>query len=178
MIRLCDAPTPTNTRSTIYFPFIAIAPTPTVDGLTPTCAAFLRLLLADERQEHDSLTVCPSLILSATRRATGLANGQPWSHCDRTGKCANAYAREAGCVLPEWYGDGNQVESLAGGTSSAQAIFDALASSPKHSDHLFGRGWFRHQTHIGIALAANPESVYRFYWVFHLARCTGQTSGE
>lgn len=57
-------------------------------------------------------------------------------------------------------------------------IYDALTGSPKHSEALFGRGWFSHQTHIGIALAANPESVYKFYWVFHLAKCETQTSGE
>jgi hypothetical protein len=170
MIHLCDAPTLPATRSDIYFPFIAIAPTPLIAGLTPTCAAFLRLLLDDDRQEHPSLTVCASLILSATRRAEGLANGQPWSHCDAQNICSNAYARDAGCVLPDWYQpNGNQVETLGAGSDNVLAIYEALTGSEKHSEALFGRGWFRHQTHIGIAMATG--GVYGWYWVFHLAKC-------
>jgi hypothetical protein len=178
-VHIAPGPTPLETRSIIYFPFIGTAPTPTVTGLTPTAAAFLRLLLDDERQEHPSLTVCASLILSATRRAEGLATVDPWSHCDSANICANAYAIAAGRALPDWYApNGNQVESLCGGTSSAQAVFDTLSASPRHAAHLFGlNDFFRAQTHIGIACVENIESPYRWYWTIHIAQC-GQVSGE
>ena len=170
-IMLGDPPSASVARS-IYLPIIATAPDPV--GLSPSAAEFLRLLTGDDRQQRASLTVCASLLVAAEKRAYGLANGDPWGHTDRFGITPNEYARRAGCTLPDGYADkGNNIESLGAGTADAAVMFAALAGSPKHSDHLFGRGWFQHQTSVGIALAQGGE--YGWYWVILIALCQGVT---
>lgn len=170
MIILADAPTaPAATRGTVYLPIIAGTPDPV--------AEFCRLLVSDGRQQRRSMTLCPMLQQAAIWRAHGLANGEPWAHVDSHGVSANEYARRAGCRLPADYAKvGNNVESLVAGSVDAQAMFTALASSPAHADHLFGRGWFQKQDAFGVALCEGP-GVYRWYWCVMIAQC-GQVSGE
>jgi hypothetical protein len=137
--------------------------------------AFYRLLTGDSRQERPSLTCHPALVRAAQRRAASLVASGLWSHCDPAGVCANQVARNMGCQLPADYAaNGNNVESLAGGSPDAAVMFAALANSPGHSPHLFGRGWFRHQRHVGIAYVAAPGSRFTHYWVVMIATCAGE----
>lgn len=176
-IRLADPPLISAMRS-IYLPIIATAPAAEDSELSPTCAAFLRMLTADERQQRPSLTVCSSLLVAAEERAYGLANGDPFAHVDSVGVTPNQYARLAGCRLPDGYAEhGNNVESLGAGTDVVAIIFKALTDSPSHADHLFGRGWFGHQRHVGIAMAENPAAPYRFYWVVMIGLCLEVSCG-
>lgn len=171
MITLGHAPTPPpSARSNVYLPIIASVP-------ADPAADFCRLLVADHRQQRPHLELCASLQQAAIWRAHGLANGEPWEHADSHGVTANEYARRAGCVLPgDYAAKGNQVESLVAGSDDAAAMFNALAASPSHADHLFGRGWFGRQNAFGIAVCEGPGK-YRWYWVVMVAEC-GQTSGE
>lgn len=175
-IILGDGPV-TSTARAIYLPIIATPPTPPDDsGLSPACAEFLRLLTSDERQQRVSLTVCSSLMAAAELRAWGLANGDPFAHVDRYGVTPNEYAEANGCRLPDGYAEhGNNIESLAAGTGDPAVAFEALAGSPKHADHLFGRGWFGHQAHVGIAMAEGGQ--YGFYWCVMIGLCLEVTSG-
>lgn len=167
---LGDGPTPGAATRGVYLPIIATSP---IEPATE----FLRLLTSDERQERAMLTLCPALVMAAQWRAEGLAHGDPFAHVDAAGVTSNEYARQAGCRLPAGYASkGNNVESLGAGTGDAGMIFYALANSPKHADHLFGRGWFAHQTHVGIAVARG--GVYGWYWCVMIAACEGVTSGE
>lgn len=176
-IRLADPPLISAVRS-IYLPFIATAPAMEDSELSPACAEFLRLLTGDGRQERPSLTVCGSLVVAAEERAYGLANGDPFAHVDGNGLWPNEIARANGCRLPDGYAEqGNNIESLAAGTGDPAVAFEALANSPKHSDHLFGRGWFGHQRHVGIAMAENPAAPYRFYWVVMIGLCLEVSCG-
>lgn len=171
MIALGHAPTPPPAaRGNVYLPIIAVAP-------ADPAADFCRLLVGDRRQQRPQLALCPMLQQAAIWRAHGLANGEPWSHTDSHGVTANEYARRAGCRLPDDYNPkGNNVESLVAGSSDAQAMFTALATSTQHADHLFGRGWFQRQDRFGIAVSEGPGK-YRWYWVVMIAEC-GQVSGE
>ena len=166
IITLAPGPTPPATRGSVFLPIVA---TPPLDPV----AEFVRLLTTDSRQQHPVLTYYPRLTQAAVWRAHGLTHGQPWGHVDRDGDGANVYARRAGCVLPAGYSErGNEIESLAAGTSDAGVIFGALAGSAKHSDHLFGVGdFFRAQCCYGVAMAENAESQYRWYWCVLLADC-------
>lgn len=165
-ITLAAGPTPPAARHTVILP---IAFTPPADPV----AEFVRLLTTDSRQERPTLTHCPKLLVAATWRAFGLAHGDPFSHVDRDGDGPNVYARRAGCVLPSGYSErGNEIESLAAGTSAAAVIFGALAGSAKHSDHLFGRGdFFRSQCCYGVAMCENAESQYGWYWCVLISVC-------
>lgn len=176
MIHICDAPQPIQSRSNVFLPFIGTGE-PKRDILQPEARAFYDMLVADRRQEHPQLIVTPSLIQSATWRAHGLANGDPWLHCDSQGRCANWYARAAGCQLPSFYPDNaNQIETLGAGSNNPGIIFAALAASKAHADHLFGRGWFVHQIHIGIGMVENMQSAYKWYWSIHICLCIQESN--
>lgn len=80
--------------------------------------------------------------------------------------------RNLGCNLPADYAaNGNNIESLVAGSPDPGVIFAALASSPGHADHLFGRGWFRAQRHVGVAYVEAPGSRFGFYWVVLIGAC-------
>lgn len=168
----------------IYLPWVP-QPAPTSPQPTPTATpdptaacfgdesahAFYRLLIADSRQEHPRLLCWPALVNAARWRAAGLASGDPWAHCDAAGVCANEYARQAGCKLPASYAaKGNNVETLGAGSPVAEAVFAALANSPAHAAHLFGRGeFFRQQWAVGIARAEG--GAWGWYWAVMIAVC-------
>lgn len=136
----------------------------------------IRLIIEDDRQGGRTLIAHSGLMAAAKERSLRLAAGSPFAHTDERGITPNEYVRASGCALPRDYGPkGNQVESLAGGTASARIIRDALANSPSHSDHLFGRGWFSHQRHIGIGLAEGGQ--FGWYWTILIALCV-EESGE
>lgn len=172
MIVIGPPPTaPAATRSSVYLPVISQQPDPV--------AAFCRLLVTDPRQERPTLELCPALQQAAIWRAYGLASGgDPWDHVGEDGTTPNELARRAGCVLPADYAPrGNNVESLVAGTSDPVVAFTALANSLKHSDHLFGRGWFRAQRHFGIALCKG-SAEFTWYWAIYIGTCTEQTRRE
>lgn len=165
-------------RGTVFLPIIMgpqpkpePEPEPKPEPVSPEID-FINRVLCDPRQERKKLIVCPSLMLAAEWRAAGLASGGPWGHVDQFGGWPNDYARRAGCNLPEHYPPGkNNIESIAAGSISAEAIFIALARSPRHSDHLFGRGdFFGAQTHIGVAMVEGIPP-YTWYWVIHIGIC-------
>jgi len=138
---------------------------PYVGGGQAVEITFGHLLTTDPRQRRTNLLWSRCLTAAAKVRVESLAALQYWGHCDPTGKCANTVAREAGCRLPTYYGQGNNIESLVAGTPSPQIAFTALAESPAHAPHLFGLNpFFREQTHFGIAFLDAPGSVYHYYW--------------
>lgn len=162
---------PAATRGSVYLPIVAGSPDPV--------AEFSRLLVADPRQQRTSLELCPALQQAAVWRAWGLASGgDPWDHVDEDGTTPNEHARRAGCQLPADYAlKGNSVESLVAGTADPVVAFTALANSPSHSDHIFGRGWFQRQRHFGVALCKG-SAEFTWYWTVYIGECLGQTSGE
>lgn len=174
-IHLTPGPVPHPMPRNIYLPIVT-APAP-VSVPPDAVQQFYDLLLNDPRQERPTLARSSTLTLAANWRAAGLAAGDPWGHADASGVTPNQYARRSGCRLPADYAQkGNNIESLAAGTGEATIIFDALANSPRHGDHLFGRGdFFRRQTCAGIAVATG--GVWGWYWVVMIAICE-QVSGE
>jgi len=169
-IVLCDPPESIDSRD-IFLPIIATPPV-LPEPVTPA-AAFMALLMSDPRQQRTRLERCASLERAAEWRAHGLAMlGDPWSHRDRDGIAPNAYARRAGCRLPQDYAlDGNNVESLVAGSPVAAIMFSALAASAAHRVHLFGElDFYRRQDKIGVAVCEGPGE-YRWYWAIFICRC-------
>jgi uncharacterized protein YkwD len=145
---------------------------PFVGGGSNNITTFGHLLLTDPRQQRVGLLWSKCLQIAAATRAESLATLRYWGHCDLSGKCANTFAREAGCKLPAYYGNGNNIESLVAGTNDVQLAFDSLAQSSLHAVHLFGQNnFFREQTHFGIAYLDAPVSVYHYYWVILIGIC-------
>jgi len=163
-------------RGAVYLPLVMAGVNRVAECFGHTAAyEFYQLLSKDERQERPQLNCCRTLVNAAASRAAALVTG-PWGHCDGNGVWANDYARRAGCVLPADYGAGNNIESIAAGSPDARAIFEALARSKSHSDHLFGRGeFFQRQTQIGVAVAAGGQ--YGWYWSILIAPCEVMHNG-
>ena len=155
---------PATTRGNIYLPIVAAQTDPVAD--------FCRLLVADARQQRPTLELCAVLQQAAVWRAYGLASGgDPFDHVDKDDITPNELARRAGCRLPDDYAaKGNNIESLVAGTDDPVVAFTALASSLKHSDHLFGRGWFQRQRHFGVALCRG-SAEFTWYWAIQIAQC-------
>ena len=137
---------------------------------TAAAERFNELLTTDSRQQHPTLRCNPALVRAAQTRADGMVSSGHFAHCDLQGVCANSYARAAGCRLPAHYGTVNNIESIAAGSFSADAIFTALARSQSHADHLFGRtDFFRSQADVGIAVGVGGK--YGWWWVIMIGIC-------
>lgn len=136
----------------------------------PATERFATLLANDGRQQRSTMRCHPALVKAAQARADSLVRSDLASHCDAAGNCANTYARVAGCRLPANYGAGNNIESLAAGSPAADVVFAALARSPSHADHLFGRNdFFRAQADVGIAVAVGGR--HGWWWVVMIGIC-------
>lgn len=172
MIHLATGPsadTAPQARNSIYLPIVAKEPA----DMPPEAAVFAQLLCYDERQQRVGMAWCPALQRAAMWRANDMAALRYFAHCNPAGVCPNAVAAASGCRLPADYAqNGNNIESIAAGSPSPAVILDALGNSPKHADHLFGRGEvFRQQTHYAIGYVAMPGSVYGFYWCVMISVC-------
>lgn len=166
-IVLCDPPESSASRD-IYLPIVATAPV-LPEPVTPA-AAFMALLMSDERQQRPQLERCASLETAAAWKAQDIAEHDYWSHVAANGETPNVTARRFGCKLPQGYGSGNNIESLVAGSPSATVMFAALAESPSHRTHLFGENsFFRQQTHVGVAMATGGQ--WGWVWAVHIAVC-------
>ena len=164
-----SAPLVQESPITVYLPLMANQPE---CEMSTEEGQMYYLIASSEEQERLSLSCNNALTTAARQRAAGLANGDPWGHCDRNSICANVYARKAGCILPPEYGDGNYVESLVAGTEDPLVAYNALIDSDSHRSHLNAEAdFFRQQDEIGVGFLSQPGSPYSFYYVIMIARC-------
>ena len=103
---------------------------------------------------------CNAILARIARaRAEDMATRGYLSHTNPDGFGANYLVRQAGYVLPTWYGTGNgdsNIESIAPGRATAQEAFTALVDDPPHRIHILGEDpVFAAQTDYGIGYS--PE---------------------
>lgn len=173
-VQLGHTPEPTTARGVIFLPIVANGSAriePATSDNHPLAVEFTQMVMTDARQQRNRLTVCPCLVVAATRRAEGLRDGGPWAHVDKDGVTPNEYAKAAGCLLPDSYPKkGNGLESLVAGSPNMSVMLEALANSPKHADHIFGRTeQFVGQNKIGVGIALGGK--YGWYVVCMIATC-------
>lgn len=165
---LSQPSSPLSPMTSTYFPSFAYEA-----GCLSTQASmkFLTLLRTDARQERPELKCNPALVRAAQARGDEMARSNRFAHCDQNGVCPNSYARAAGCMLPfPKYGYGNNIESIAAGSFSADAIFEALARSPGHATHLFGKNdFYAGQGDIGVAIGVGGQ--YGWWWSVLIGEC-------
>lgn len=164
-------------------PTATASPSPTPPHLACYASAqaltMAGLIATDPRQQRTGLRCNPALVKAAQIRAASLARLGYWAHCEPGGPCANEVARRAGCKLPVYYGNVNNIESLVAGSPDAALSWLVLSGSRGHAPHVLGLvDFFREQHDIGVAYLAAPGSKYGFYWVVLIAVCEGATSGE
>jgi uncharacterized protein YkwD len=108
----------------------------------------------------------------AQRKAEDMAGNNYMAHVDRKGRGMNYYLWQANYPLPDFYSKesrANNVESIAANTVGPddfvkQLIIDEGVPGLGHRKHLLG---FNDNgmpaTHVGIGIAFNPHSKYKYY---------------
>lgn len=140
-------------------------------GCTPSAQEqrIADLMRAHPNQQRPALTCDPILEQVARARAQDMADRAYFSHTNPDGLGPNTLVRQAGYPLPGWYStalDGNNIESIAAGPSTADATWNLWMNSPGHSLHLLGLDPFwAEQIEYGIGFVAKPGSPYTYYWV-------------
>ncbi len=128
----------------------------------------------DPEQKRASLTCNTILAQVAQARAEDMAQRNYFSHTTPEGYGPNYLVRQAGYVLPSYYGtadDSNNIESIAAGLSTASQTWTQWMGSPDHKKHLLGLdSFFADQIEYGIGYVYNPNSQYRHYWVVITAK--------
>lgn len=167
--------------NTVYLPFISQASTPVaVPVRSAKCENLnqkeisLSGLIQNYGGQQRPFMVCNSILASTARqKAMDLANRDYFNHTDPDGVGPNSLIRSAGYPLPGFYShdrDGNNVESLAAGYTTAQEAFNAWLESNSHRTHVLGEiEFYAEQVEFGIGYTYLENSTYRHYWVFHSA---------
>ena len=133
-----------------------------------------QMMSNDPGQKRASLTCNDTLAQVAQARAEDMAQRNYFSHTTPEGYGPNYFVRQAGYVLPSYYGtanDANNVESIAAGRETASQTWTQWMGSSGHKTHLLGLdAFFAEQIEYGIGYAYNPNSTYRHYWVVITAK--------
>lgn len=169
ILTLCSQPYSAHADSSIT-PRIYIPLVITEDaecGLNVEEAQLAGLMRNNPDQKRESLAC--NLVLSsvARERAKDMAARGYFDHTTPDGLTPNQMIIQAGYVLPGYYPkDGNNIESIAGGTPTVDETWNALLNSPSHRTHLIAENKFYvRQTDFGIGYVYNPDSTYHHYWV-------------
>ncbi|MCC9168023.1 CAP domain-containing protein [Pontibacter harenae] len=108
----------------------------------------------------------------AQQKAEDMARKNYFDHVDKKGKGMNYYLWQANYPLPHYFSKdakANNVESIAANTQGPQEfikqlIIDAGVPSLGHQKHLLGlNDKDTPTTHVGIGIAYNPRSKYKYY---------------
>lgn len=119
----------------------------------------------------------------AQQKAEDMAKANYFGHVDKQGKGMNYYLWEAGYPLPHFFSRearANNVESIAANTEGPmgfvqQLIEDKGVPSLGHRRHLLGLDdKDTPTTHIGIGIAYNPNSRYKYYCSILIVPKVGQ----
>jgi uncharacterized protein YkwD len=156
-----------------YLPFVARLPAP-----EPVCnpntqeQQIAALMASDPGQQRSSLTCHPILAQVARERAQDMVDRHYFDHTNPDGFGPNYLVRQAGYVLPSFYGTApaaNNIESIAAGNPTASLTWAQWMSSPRHRSHLLGTAPFwAEQIEYGIGYANG--GIYGHYWVVITAK--------
>ncbi len=154
-----------------YLPFIAAYPSCVPN---PQEEAIARYMIEHPDQRRPSLTCHPILARVARERAEDMARRHYFSHVNPDGYGPNYLVRQAGYVLPSYYDTSptaNNIESIAAGYPTAEAVWNGWMNSSGHRTHLLGlHPFFAEQIEYGIGYAYDPTSPYVHYWVVITAK--------
>ena len=154
----------------IFLPMVAKSPCIS----TPQSEQIALLMLGDPDQQRASLSCNPILAGVARSRAEDMARRGYFSHTNPDGFGPNYLVRQAGYVLPTFYGDSpdaNNIESISAGGATAADTWQGWMGSASHRTHLLGlTPFFAEQIEYGVGYAFDPASPFVHYWVVITAR--------
>ena len=132
------------------------------------------LLRTHPQQSRAAFTYNPILARVARERAADMAARGYFGHTNPDGLGPNALVRQAGYVLPSYYGTeptANNIESIAAGPSTPEAVLQLLLNSEAHRTHILGlHEFYAAQVEYGIGYVAAPGTKYGHYWVILTAQ--------
>ncbi len=147
--------------------------------LNPEEQEFANLMVNAAGQRRNRALMKPDarLVSVARARARDMANRDYFDHVNPDGNAVNILVRNTGYPLPAFYTSSrslNYMESIAGGTATAQSAWSSLLSSGPHKRHLLAEdSFYREQTTFGIGHYYSPGSRYQHYWVIITAPPAG-----
>jgi uncharacterized protein YkwD len=171
---ILDPNPPIFTTRSVYIPYVSDSDSIRTCFGHDSIYSFYNVLRSHEKQKRRVIKCHPTLVEVARKRARQICD--VFDHITQDGVTVNELIRLHGLTLPDEYSEvGNNVECIAGGSSSPQAIVDALANSPNHSVSIFGlNDFFEKQNYCGIGFYSGGE--YSWYWSIIFTELI--TSGE
>lgn len=144
-----------------------ILPTASAVTLTAEEQAIFNSMRNASGQQRASLTVDDILTQVARAHARDMAQNDYFGHAFSDGHQPNWHVEAAGYRLPDSYpNDGNNIESIAAGQTSAGSAWSAWMNSASHKQHLLAEhAFYATQTRVGIGYYRDPSSEYIHYWV-------------
>jgi hypothetical protein len=119
-------------------------------------SAFLTLINQYRQQNGlPPLSVSNALTIAAQGHSEDMARRNYFSHTTPEGKTFVDRIREAGYTYNTCLG-----ENIAAGFSTAQSVFEAWKNSPGHNQNMLNPCFKA----IGIGLAYDASSIYKWYW--------------
>jgi uncharacterized protein YkwD len=162
---------------TAIFSNSALAEVTTFDcGNSEQAKALSNLIATDKGQQRPVLVCHPTLVKLAEEKAKDMASRGLVSHF--LGGSPNSRIRDAGLVLPDYYGDAmsNQVEALAGGYITAEDVWYALQTSTSHRQHLLAEvPFYQEQDQIGVGFYKDYSTPHVEYWAVYLTKLENDT---
>ncbi|MCB9421504.1 MAG: hypothetical protein H6667_16995 [Ardenticatenaceae bacterium] len=153
--------------ATVYLPIVL---RPNTCDLNPQELEIANFAIQHPDQGRPFMNCDPILAQVARERALDMGTRNYFSHTNPDGYGPNYLVRQAGYVLPTWYGaanDANNIESIAAGYTTASAAWTGWLNSAGHRAHVLAEDPFwAAQTNYGIGYAYVPGSTYQHYWVF------------
>lgn len=123
----------------------------------------------ERNQGRSSLNYNPILARIARERAYDLGQRNYFDHVNPEGMGPNYLVTLAGYHLPAHYEKGkwgNNIESIAAGSATAEGAWYQWMNSTAHRTHLLGLDrFYAEQTEYGIGHAFVWNSEYKHYWV-------------
>jgi uncharacterized protein YkwD len=172
-------PNPAPTRSAGVMTARAFIPGIQASGncaLNAQESAILNAMRSDSRQRRAQMVCSPALRQAAYFHAQDMINRSYFGHVTPPPSAIgpNQMARNAGYVLPEFYGTSttaNYIESIAAGYATPESVWSGWMNSPGHQNHLLGLDpFYAEQIDFGIAYVYGASSAYGHYWVVMTAR--------
>lgn len=138
----------------------------------PQEARIAELMMAHPNQKRVDMRCNPILAQVARARAQDMADRGYFSHVNPDGFGPNHFVRQAGYILPAWWGTApaaNYIESIAMGHDTGDETFNQWLSSAGHRRHIlaevpfyagqveYGIGYVAPgRSHIWVAITAQP----------------------
>lgn len=131
-------------------------------------------------QAKPPLAIVDSLFDAAEAKVNDMTARNYFAHLSPSGINANQLARMNGYALPQtlavngttfvFNDSGNSIESLAGGTTTADAALNGLINSVGHRNHLLGITSVNQvYNEVGLGYAFSEPTTFRHYWAVFAA---------